>query len=651
MVSITNITVRFGGAALFEGITFKVNPRNKIGLAGRNGAGKSTLLKIIAGQQEYNEGTIAIAKETTIGYLPQHLKIEDKHTVMDETLTAFVHINKLEEEINELNNSIATRTDYESESYLNLITRVTEKSERYHMFGGDKREGLAEQTLLGLGFTAKDFTRPTSEFSGGWRMRIELAKILLQRPDVLLLDEPTNHLDIESISWLEELLRNYSGSVIMVSHDRAFLDAITNRTIEISMGKIYDYPVPYTKYKELIAERREQQKAAYDNQQKKIKETEDFIEKFRYKATKAVQVQSRVKMLEKMDRVTIDETDSTVMNLRFPPAPRSGDVVLVADEVGKRYDDNLVFSDATFDIERGDKISFVGKNGEGKTTLVRIIMQEIDYDGHLKIGHNVKVGYYAQNQPEALNPKKTVFETIDDLAVGDMRTRTRDILGSFLFSGEDIDKPVSVLSGGERARLSLACMLLEPVNLLVMDEPTHHLDMFSKDVLKQALNNYNGTLIIISHDRYFLEGLTEKTYEFRDKKVIEHLGGIEEFIRKRKLDRLNELNATANHKATTQSQEQPKQVDNKKRYEERNILDRELRKMEREAEQNEKKIEKLEQQIDSVNQKLANPEDANYEEDTKTLHELESVLAKAMKDWEEALAGVETLEKEREALS
>ncbi|MFO7862495.1 MAG: ATP-binding cassette domain-containing protein, partial [Salinivirgaceae bacterium] len=514
-----------------------------------------------------------------------------------------------------------------------------------------KREGLAEQTLMGLGFTAKDFTRSTSEFSGGWRMRIELAKILLQRPDVLLLDEPTNHLDIESISWLEELLKNYSGSVIMVSHDRAFLDAITNRTIEISMGKIYDYPVPYTKYKELIAERREQQKAAYENQQKKIKETEDFIEKFRYKATKAVQVQSRVKMLEKMDRVTIDETDSTVMNLRFPPAPRSGDVVLVADEVGKRYNDNLVFSGATFDIERGDKISFVGKNGEGKTTLVRIIMQEIDYDGHLKIGHNVKIGYYAQNQPEALNPNKTVFETIDDIAVGDMRTKTRDILGSFLFSGEDIEKPVSVLSGGERARLSLACMLLEPVNLLVMDEPTHHLDMFSKDVLKQALKNYNGTLIMISHDRYFLEGLTEKTYEFRDKKVIEHLGGIEEFIRKRKLDRLNELNATAEHKTNNQVQDQPKQVDNKKRYAERKNLDRDIRKMERESEENERKIEKLEQQIDSINEKLANPEDANYEEDTKTLHQLESELAKAMKDWEKALADVEKLEKERKALS
>lgn len=649
MIALNDITVRFDGVALFEKITFKVNPKNRIGLAGRNGAGKSTILKIIAGLQDYDEGQLAISKDTSIGYLPQHMQISDTQSVMEETLTAFEHINELENEIAHLNQAIAERTDYESEDYMELITRVTDKTERYQMMEGDKREGLAEQTLAGLGFEPKDFTRPTAEFSGGWRMRIELAKILLQQPDVLLLDEPTNHLDIESIAWLEDLLKNYRGAVIMVSHDRVFLDSITNRTIEISLGRIYDYPVPYSEYTKMMEERREQQKAAYENQQKKIKETEEFIEKFRYKATKAVQVQSRVKMLEKMDRIEIDDVDSAVMNLRFPPAPRSGDIVIDADDVGKSFDGLEVFKNANFTIERGEKISFVGKNGEGKTTLVRIIMNELEYDGHLKIGHNVKIGYYAQNQPELMNPNKTVFETIDDLATGDMRTKTRDILGSFLFSGEDIDKKVSVLSGGERARLAIACMLLEPINLLVMDEPTHHLDMYSKDVLKKSLNNYNGTLIIISHDRYFLEGLTGKTYEFRNKKVIEHLGGIEEFIRKRKLERLNELNTSIASSQKKQNGSTNSIQNNKERYAERKQLDKNIRKVEKQASDFEQQITQLEQSIEDMHQKMANPETAEYEADTDKLKSFEAKLAESMEQWEALLHKVDELKEKREA--
>jgi len=653
MISLNNITVRFDGIALFENITFKVNPKNRIGLAGRNGAGKSTLLKIIAGIQNYDEGTVSIAKDTTIGYLPQHMKISDSRNVLEETLTAFEHINELENAIAKLNHQIAERTDYESESYLELITQVTEKTEHYQLLGGDKREGLTEQTLRGLGFQNKDFTRHTSEFSGGWRMRIELAKILLQKPDILLLDEPTNHLDIESIAWLEEILKSYHGSVIMVSHDRFFLDAITNRTIEISLGRIYDYPVAYTKYTEIIKEHREQQKATYENQQKKIKETEDFIERFRYKATKAVQVQSRIKMLEKMDRIEIDETDNSAMNLKFPPAPRSGDVVVDVNQVSKSYGDLLVFQQANFIIERGEKISFVGKNGEGKTTLVRIIMDEIPYDGHLKIGHNVKIGYYAQNQPEQLNPNKTVFETIDDIATGDMRTKTRDILGAFLFGSEDIDKKVSILSGGEKARLALACMLLEPVNLLVMDEPTHHLDMISKDVLKSALQKFDGTLIIISHDRYFLEGLSDKTYEFRNKKVIEHLGGIDEFIRKRKLERLNELNSSAPKqakKSVVKNEEKEAPVDNKQKYEARKALDKDIRKIEKEAKAKEDFISECENKIEEINHKLANPATANYATDTAELHSTEDNMEKAMEEWEILLEELHKLEEKRETL-
>jgi ATP-binding cassette subfamily F protein 3 len=484
-------------------------------------------------------------------------------------------------------------------------------------------------------------------------MRIELAKILLQKPDILLLDEPTNHLDIESIAWLEEMLKNYHGSVIMVSHDRFFLDAITNRTIEISLGRIYDYPVPYTKYTEIIKEHREQQKATFENQQKKIKETEDFIERFRYKATKAVQVQSRIKMLEKMERVEIDESDTTSMNLKFPPAPRSGDVVVDVNEVSKSFGDLLVFKNANFTIERGDKISFVGKNGEGKTTLVRIIMDEIPYDGHLKIGHNVKIGYYAQNQPDKLNPNKTVFETIDDIATGDMRTKTRDILGAFLFGGEDIDKKVSVLSGGEKSRLSLACMLLEPVNLLVMDEPTHHLDMISKDVLKRALQKFDGTLIIISHDRYFLDGLSDKTYEFRNKKVIEHLGGIEEFIRKRKLERLNELNTSAPKQQNKTASETPVEespADNKQRYEARKALDKDIRKLDKEAKAQEELISVCEEKISFLNEKLANPKTADYEKDTAKIKEEEQKMELAMEKWENLLEELHKLEEKRETI-
>lgn len=648
MISLNDITVRFDGVALFEKISFKVNPKNRIGLAGRNGAGKTTLLKIIAGIQDFDEGELAVGKDTTIGYLPQHMQVSDRLNVMEETLTAFEQINALEQEIARLNEKLAQRTDYESEAYMQLINKVTEKTERYQMYGGDKREGLAEQTLYGLGFEETDFSRSTSQFSGGWRMRIELAKILLQQPDVLLLDEPTNHLDIESISWLEELLKNYQGAVIMVSHDRVFLDAITNRTIEISLGRIYDYPVPYTQYTAMIKERREQQKAAYENQQKKIKETEEFIEKFRYKATKAVQVQSRIKMLEKMERIEIDDQDNAVMNLRFPPAPRSGDIVIDAQDVGKSYGTHNVFSKAAFTIERGEKVSFVGKNGEGKTTMVRIIMDEIRYDGHLKIGHNVKIGYYAQNQPELLDPKKTVFQTIDDLATGDMRTKTRDILGSFLFSGEDIDKQVSVLSGGERARLAIACMLLEPINLLVMDEPTHHLDMHSKDILKKALNNFDGTLIIISHDRYFLENLSNKTYEFRNQHVIEHLGGIDEFIRKRKLERLHQLNTSASSKPGKNKTSGENKIAGKEDYKQRKELDRSIRKAQKKADDLEAQINNFEMQITELNKKLTDPNEADYDTDSQKLRNAEQDLEQTMEKWEKASEEVDLLKKKRE---
>jgi ATP-binding cassette subfamily F protein 3 len=519
MISVDQLVVSFGGFDLFKGVSFLITPKDRIGLTGKNGAGKSTMLKILAGKQLPTEGTVSFPKDTRIGYLPQHMTVDNTKTVFDETKTAFDEILNLKAEIDRVNHEIATREDYESDSYMNLIDRVTELNDRYQMVGGTNMEAEIEQTLKGLGFERNDFTRQTSEFSGGWRMRIELAKILLRKPDVFLLDEPTNHLDIESIQWLEDFLANYSGAVVLVSHDRAFLDNVTNRTIEISLGKIYDYKANYTRYLELRKEHRETQLAAYRNQQKLIEETEQFIERFRYKATKAVQVQSRTKMLEKLERIEIDDKDNSRLNIKFPPAVRSGTVVVECKHLSKSYGDLEVLNDIDLVIERGEKVAFVGKNGEGKTTLARVILGELEHTGNLKIGHNVKVGYFAQNQAQKLDENLTVLETIDQIAVGDIRTKIRDILGAFMFSGEDVDKKVKVLSGGERMRLAMIKLMLEPVNFLVLDEPTNHLDIRSKEMLKNALAGYDGTVLVVSHDREFLDGLVKCVYEFKQKKI------------------------------------------------------------------------------------------------------------------------------------
>jgi ATP-binding cassette subfamily F protein 3 len=544
MISIQNLSVEFSAKSLFDGVSYVINKRDRIALVGKNGAGKSTMLKIIAGLQRPTSGTVAVPQDVTIGYLPQHMTLTDTNTVIDEVRKAFGHIQQLHEQYDRLSADLASRTDYESEGYSRLIDHITTLSEQIAMEEGDGGEAEMEKTLIGLGFNRSDFTRPTSEFSGGWRMRIELAKLLLQRPDVLLLDEPTNHLDIESIQWLESFLITKAGAVVLVSHDRAFIDNVTNRTIEISLGKIYDYAVNYSKYVVLHKERIEQQRRAYENQQKQIQDTEDFIERFRYKATKAVQVQSRMKQLAKIERIEVDEVDTSHLNLRFPPAPRSGDYPIIADGVGKAYGDHQVFDGATFTIKRGEKVAFVGKNGEGKSTLVKCIMGEIPFTGHLKLGHNVKIGYFAQNQAQLLDGEITVFDTIDRVAVGDIRTKIRDILGAFMFGGEASDKKVKVLSGGEKTRLAMIRLLLEPVNLLILDEPTNHLDMATKDILKQAIKDFDGTVIVVSHDREFLDGLVEKVYEFGGGKVRECLGGIYEFLERKKLASLAELERT-----------------------------------------------------------------------------------------------------------
>ena len=532
MVSVNNVSVLFGSFVLLDEVSFLITRQERIGLTGRNGAGKSTLMKIIAGLQDPTSGSVERPRELTIGYLEQQMKISDTTTVLEEALKAFTELRSLEEEINHLTRELTERTDYETESYHNLIDRLHTAGDYVATTG---------QTLTGLGFSAKDFSRPTRELSGGWRMRVELAKILLRKPDLILLDEPTNHLDIESILWLESFLETYPGAVILVSHDRTFLDNVTRRTVEISLGKIYDYRVPYTKYTVLRRERREQQTAAYRNQQKMIDDTEKFIERFRYKPTKAVQVQSKIKQLKKLDRIEIEDEDTTAMNIRFSPAPRSGTVVVEADEASKRYGSHLVLDKISMKIERGEKVAFVGRNGEGKTTLARMILGQIDFEGIVKRGHNVSIGYFAQNQDELLNDEMTVLETVDRIAVGDIRTRLRDILGAFLFHGEDIDKKVKVLSGGERSRLAIVQLLLEPYNLLLLDEPTNHLDIRSKEILKQALIKYDGTLIVVSHDRDFLDGLVNKVYEFRHRKIRTHLGGIAEFLRARKIESLREL--------------------------------------------------------------------------------------------------------------
>lgn len=541
MISINNLSVEFSAKSLFDNINYVINPRDKIALVGKNGAGKSTMLKIIAGIQKPTSGTVSLPNDVTIGYLPQQMVLEDTLTLIQEVSKAFAHIDEMKNRLDELNRQLTERTDYESLDYAALIDRVSNLTEELAMASSENAIAEIEKTLLGLGFVREDFDRPTSEFSGGWRMRVELAKILLMRPDVLLLDEPTNHLDIESIQWLENFLITKARAVVLVSHDRAFIDNVTNRTIEISLGKIYDYNVNYSKFVELRKERIEQQMRAYANQQKMIADTEQFIERFRYKATKAVQVQSRMKQLAKIERIEVDEVDNSRLNLKFPPAPRSGDYPVIADSVGKAYGNHQVFDHATFTIKRGEKVAFVGKNGEGKSTLVKCIMNEIPFTGSLKIGHNVKIGYFAQNQAQLLDGELTVFDTIDRVAVGDIRLKIRDILGAFMFGGEASDKKVKVLSGGEKTRLAMIRLLLEPVNLLILDEPTNHLDMKTKDILKQAIKDFNGTVIVVSHDREFLDGLVEKVYEFGGGKVRECLGGIYEFISKKKIESLDEL--------------------------------------------------------------------------------------------------------------
>lgn len=629
MISVDNLTVEFGGFTLFDGVSFVVNKKDRIALVGKNGAGKSTMLKIFAGLQSPTSGSINKPKEVTIGYLPQQMTLTDTRTVREEAETAFDHVRQLEETINRLNEELANRTDYESAGYQALIDKVTSLSEHYQMMGGNNYYAELERTLIGLGFKRGDLDRPTAEFSGGWRMRIELAKLLLRSPDVLLLDEPTNHLDIESIQWLENFIATRANAVILVSHDRAFLDNTTTRTIEIELGRIYDYRAKYSDYVVLRKERREQQLRAYENQQKMIADTEAFIERFRYKATKAVQVQSRIKQLDRVERIEVDEVDTAMLNLKFPPAPRSGSYPVIAEEVAKRYGDHLIFDHVTFTIHRGDKVAFVGRNGEGKSTLVKCIMGEItDYTGKLELGHNVKIGYFAQNQAQLLDENRTVFETIDYVAQGDIRTKIRDILGAFMFGGEASDKKVKVLSGGERTRLAMIRLLLEPVNLLILDEPTNHLDMRSKDVLKDALKAFDGTVIVVSHDREFLDGLVDKVYEFGNQRVVEHLGGIYDFLEKKKMDNLRELERTNKVTSTVDASEEPSQ--NKLSYEARKEQNKAVKRQEKVVSDLEKRVSDLEARIAGIETRLATPEGASdtalYEDYATAKRELSEVM-------------------------
>ena len=662
MISINNLSVEFSAKSLFDNINYVINKRDKIALVGKNGAGKSTMLKIIAGLQKPTSGSVSVPNDTTIGYLPQQMVLTDTLTVLDEVRKAFSHIDAMHGELDKINAELQTRTDYDSAQYNALIERMTNLTERVAMEESENCEAEMEKTLIGLGFTREDFNRQTSEFSGGWRMRIELAKLLLTHPDVLLLDEPTNHLDIESIQWLEQFLITKANAVVLVSHDRAFIDNVTNRTIEISLGKIYDYSVNYSKYVTLRAERLEQQMRAYQNQQKQIQDTEEFIERFRYKATKSVQVQSRIKQLAKIERIEVDEVDTSHLNLKFPPAPRSGDYPLILDNVGKAYGEHQVFDHATFTLKRGDKVAFVGKNGEGKSTLVKCIMGEIPFTGSLKVGHNVKIGYFAQNQAQMLDGELTVFDTIDRVAVGDIRTKIRDILGAFMFGGEASDKKVKVLSGGEKTRLAMIRLLLEPVNLLILDEPTNHLDMKTKDILKQAIKEFNGTVIVVSHDREFLDGLVDKVYEFGGGKVLECLGGIYEFLEKKKLSTLTELELRTNPANNTgQKQEQKTTKEDAKQtaqkinettaassdkprlsYAEQKERDKVLKKAKRNVEDAEAEIERLETEIKALEAKIAEGEvcDSSIFEQHGTLRKQ---LDNAMSIWELATMELEAL--------
>ena len=655
-ISINNLSVEFSAKSLFDNISYVINRKDKIALVGKNGAGKSTMLKIIAGLQKPTSGSVAVPQDTTIGYLPQHMTISDTSTVIEEVRKAFSHIDEMHARLDRLNAELAERTDYESDSYQELIDDMTTLTERIAMEESENCEAEMEKTLIGLGFVRRDFDRPTSEFSGGWRMRIELAKLLLTRPDVLLLDEPTNHLDIESIQWLESFLVTKANAVVLVSHDRAFIDNVTNRTIEISLGKIYDYNVNYSKYVLLRQERLEQQMRAYQNQQKQIQDTEDFIERFRYKATKSVQVQSRIKQLAKIERIEVDEVDTSHLNLRFPPAPRSGDYPVIADDLGKAYGDHQVFDHATFTIKRGEKVAFVGKNGEGKSTLVKCIMGEIPFTGNLKIGHNVKIGYFAQNQAQLLDGEITVFDTIDRVAVGDIRTKIRDILGAFMFGGEASDKKVKVLSGGEKTRLAMIRLLLEPVNLLILDEPTNHLDMKTKDILKQAIKDFDGTVIVVSHDREFLDGLVEKVYEFGGGQVRECLGGIYEFLEKKKLASLAELERTTAPrevkvekkepgKAAPQEPDTPKQRA-RRSYAEQREFEKILRKAHKKVEEAEAEISRLEGEVAAIEASLAAGETTPdiYDRHAAVTKELEN----AMSLWELASMEEEELRQQAE---
>ena len=640
MISLDNLTVSYGGWTLFDNISFLINPKDRIGLVGRNGAGKTTLLRLIMGEQQPTSGAVTIGSDCTLGYLPQTMRVHDTTSLVEETAKAFEEVNQIEREISRLTAEIAERTDYESEQYSDLLHRLNEAQDRFAMLGGETREADIEKTLLGLGFKRSDFQRPTAEFSGGWRMRIELAKLLLRHPSIFLLDEPTNHLDIESIQWLEEYLKSYNGAVLLISHDRAFLDNVTTRTVELSLGKVTDYKVPYSKYVELRRERREQQKAAYENQQRMIEKTEEFIEKFRYKPTKSNQVQSRIKQLERLERLEIEEEDTSHLNIKFPPAPRSGQVVAEIKEAGMSFGAKHVFSGADFTIEKGDRIALVGRNGEGKTTLARMLIGELTpTEGSIRLGANVNIGYYAQNQDDLMDGEFTVFDTLDRVAVGDIRTRLRDILGAFLFRGEDIDKKVKVLSGGERSRLAMARMMLEPRNLLVLDEPTNHMDMRSKDILKEAILKYDGTVVVVSHDREFLDGMVDKIYEFRDGGVQEYLGGIYYFLEKRKLASLQEIERR--DKPTTEAPQ--KERAGKLSYEQKKEQEKLLRKLRKQVADIEAELAKVEGEIAAFDQKFATATDY-VEADYKAYNDLKARYDHLMHEWEKASYEVEIVE-------
>ena len=643
MISIEGLKVEFGVTPLFQDVSFVINKKDRIALVGKNGAGKSTMLKILAGLQRPTEGTVAVQRGITIGYLPQVMVLSDTRTVMAEAEMAFEHIFEMQDRLARMNQELADRTDYDSESYHELIERFTHENERFLMMGGANYKAEIERTLVGLGFDRKDFDRPTSEFSGGWRMRIELAKLLLRRPDVLLLDEPTNHLDIESIQWLENFLRVSPGAVVLVSHDRAFINNVTNRTIEISCGRIYDYKVSYDEFVVLRKERREQQLRAYENQQKEIKDTEDFIERFRYKATKAVQVQSRIKQLEKIVPIEVDEEDTSSLHLKFAPATRSGNYPVICEGVRKAYGDHVVFHDVTLTISRGEKVAFVGKNGEGKSTLVKCIMDQIPYDGKLVIGHNVQIGYFAQNQAQLLDGELTVFDTIDRVAKGDIRLKIRDILGAFMFGGEASDKKVKVLSGGERSRLAMIKLLLEPVNFLILDEPTNHLDMRSKDVLKEAIREFDGTVIVVSHDREFLDGLVTKVYEFGGGVVKEHIGGIYDFLQKKQMENLNELQLSQSPTSEARKAAPEPVSESKLSYEAQKEQARKARKLEKQVAECEERISKLEQQIQELENKMATPEGASDMQLYEQHRQLKQQVASEEEEWERLSLELEEL--------